>query len=496
MLALAIAVAVREPAVAQDSERGSRLVEPGHWAYEYLARLRSRGYLGDLDPLAQPYHQADIVRALSQLDPDTLRPPVSGWVKLLRSEFSAPHQPWGAVLMAGARAANTDRLDPLRPVGDGDVWPNGTAGVWFEGGHVAAESRVVGDFYLSHDPELRAPHRPIGGQSDHTYVSVSVPFASVLLGRIARNWGPAGTRGLLISDDPPTYPQLGFEGRFGRFGFEAFTAELDTLEGSKRYLAAQRLAYSTTHFTIAAADAIMYSGPNLPLSLALLNPVSVLALEHENPPSDDRNQNFMASVQAWYQVRGLVLRGEFLLDDVDLRTIPGYSRAPTRYGFTAGARLLALAPWLELSADYSQVSSFAYRSFGPGNRYDYLGRGLGENFADHDRWSIAADLFPPIPGLTLTPTFEALRQGEGDFRVAMPSDSVFRISPNLLLGIAERTYRLGVRGRYQPTRHLWLSWDVGRNVVRNADHELDRRRSEFVVLGEMGLRFEFGPHPR
>src|SRR3990172_9708677 len=62
---------------AQESERGSRFVESGHWAYEYLARLRTRGYLGELDPLVHPHHREDIVRALSTLDPDTLPRPVA-----------------------------------------------------------------------------------------------------------------------------------------------------------------------------------------------------------------------------------------------------------------------------------------------------------------------------------------------------------------------------------------------------------------------------------
>jgi len=121
---------------------------------------------------------------------------------------------------------------------------------------------------------------------------------------------------------------------------------------------------------------------------------------------------------------------------------------------------------------------------------------LGENFADYDQWSITADVFPPVAGLTLTPAFVALRQGEGDFRIPMPNDSVFRLSPNLLLGVAERTYRFGLLGRYQPMRHLWVSWDIGRNLVRDADHVPGNSRSEVVAIGEMGLCFDFAARPR
>lgn len=345
-MAVAFAVSATRPAHAQGSERGSRYVESGHWAYEYLARLPNRGYLTTLDPMARPYHQADVVRALASLDPDTLPPLETGWVRLLRAAFQREHQPWGAVVLAGARAANSDRLDPLRPAGAGGIWPKGTAGVWVEGGHVAAESRVAGDFYLNHDPELRAPHRARGGLPEHTYLSVSVQFAGLDLGRIARNWGPSGARGLLVSDAALAYPQLGFEGRFGRFGFQAFTGELDTLAGAKRYLAAQRVAYTGGRFAIALADAILYTGPNISPSLALLSPLTPLAFEHENPPSEDRNQNFMLSAQAWYRVPGVVLQGEFLLDDVALNEGARWSRPPADPLRVLGRRTTARGPAL------------------------------------------------------------------------------------------------------------------------------------------------------
>ena len=198
------------------------------------------------------------------------------------------------------------------------MWPNAAGGVWVEARHLAAETRVLGDLYLDHDPELIVPERPLGGQIDHSYVALSVPRAAVVLGQLSRHWGPAGAPGLLISDGALPYPQLGFEGRFGRFGFQAFTAELDTLASAKRYLAAQRVAYTTGRFAIALADAILYTGPNISPSLALLNPVAPLVFQWENPPTGGRSDDLLVSLQAWGRAGGLVLDGEFLLDDVDV----------------------------------------------------------------------------------------------------------------------------------------------------------------------------------
>src|SRR5574341_2440283 len=41
---------------------GSRYLPLDHWAYQYVTRLRERGYLGNLNPLAQPYRRLEVAR--------------------------------------------------------------------------------------------------------------------------------------------------------------------------------------------------------------------------------------------------------------------------------------------------------------------------------------------------------------------------------------------------------------------------------------------------
>lgn len=72
--------------------------------------------------------------------------------------------------------------------------------------------------------------------------------------------------------------------------------------------------------------------------------------------------------------------------------------------------------------------------------------------------------------MILTPTVQVQRQGEGDLRVPLGPYSEFRAGPALFLRVKQTTYGLGLRGRYQPNRFVWVAWDVGRNFVRNAGH--------------------------
>jgi hypothetical protein len=176
---------------------------------------------------------------------------------------------------------------------------------------------------------------------------------------------------------------------------------------------------------------------------------------------------------------------EFMVDDLDVD--PGPEGAePFTYAFTVGARFANLVPWLELAVEYGQVSAFAYRAPPGVDVWSYINRGLGDNFADFDRFTLTADVFTPLPGLRLTPTFQVQRQGEGDFRIPVPPREIHVQSPALFLGIVETTVRLGLRGRYQPNRYVFLQWDVGENVVRDAGHVAGRDLSDFSATVQAG----------
>jgi len=296
--------------------------------------------------------------------------------------------------------------------------------------------------------------------------------------------------GLLVSRNPLSYPQLGVDVRLGRIALQSFTGELDTLAGTRRYLAANRFAYSTARTTLALTEAVLYSGSGA--LLQFLNPFTILQFEHENPPGEGLAENLMLGLQFWRAWGRVETYAEGLLDDIDLQPASGKRRAPTRYALTAGVRWRPSGERLEAAVEYQRVSSYAYRSVRPADRFDHLGRGLGPNFADYDHLAALADVFPGIAGLRLTPGLEVLRQGEGDFRAPFPEDTVFRSSPSLLLGVAERTVRASLRGRYQPLGAFWLSWDLGHGWIRNAGHVAGASTSRFEALVSAGARLEFG----
>jgi len=485
------------PLAAQSPGSGSRFLEYDHWSYEYIQRLRSRGYLKSLNPLVRPYRRLEVARGLQGLDSDTLRAPQAHWVRLLHEEFGAELRrlagedgvPWGFQAQLEITGSSSRRFDPLRPVGEEGGWPRGTAGVWAEVGAFAAQMRVEGDAHLVDEVDGIPLNNGQVGRTDHAYASVSLPFGSLAFGRLKQNWSVLGTRGVMISDAAPAYPQLAFEAHVGPLALRSLTGELETITrpttmaNLKRYISAHRFDFQKDNVVISVGEGTLFATEH-GLQLRFLNPFEVLLAERSDEPRDIV-ENVGANLQVWTLLGGLELFGEFFLDDVDVS--PGERDAePFTYAFTVGTRIPGLADWMEIGVEYGQVSSFAYRPPNVVDVWSYFGRGLGANYSDFDRFTFTASLFPPLPGLRLTPTLQVQRQGEGDLRDPVPPSDEFLASPNLFLGVKETTVRVALRGRYQPVRYFWIEWDLGRNVVRDAEHVTGNDRESFEGVVRAG----------
>lgn len=494
VLVAALLVSGVQAAPAQTT-RGSRYLPLDHWAYEYLQRFETRGLLPGLNPLVQPYRRLDVARELARIDLAALREPVASWVRTLRAELAPETRTLagtnetrgGLEAIAGARASSSRRLDPARPQGSANAWPWYRGGGWVESGPLAAELRVYGDRYFNDDPDGSDPGFDPwvrrGGRADNAYGSVALSFGALEVGHLARNWGPVGSPGLMVSNVATPYAQIALEMRAGRFALRSVAAELDTVGGIRRQMIAHRLDYTAKDLALSLGEATVYLNPAL--QLRFLNPFELLVMDANDQPQ----QNLMLNAQVWLRRGGVVVYADGLLDDIDISpTTP--QPEPPQYGLTLGARLVSLPPWLEVGTEYQQVGAWTYRTPNFSDRYSFFNRGLGANYSDYDRLTLWADLYPPVTGLRLSPTALVQRQGEGNFRDSIPGGYYWG-RPALFFGVKETTLRLGLRGRYQPMRELWISWDLGPNFTRNRGHVTGVDQTSFEAVGEVGVRFEF-----
>jgi len=504
-------------ASAQDPGRiGSRILATDSWTYEAIERLRSRGYLPGLNPLAQPYRRIDVAAELVGVDADTLPDPTAGWVRLLAGELApelsrlseaedeAAAQRVGLQFLLGATASDSRRRDPLMPYRTSEneglkqrAWWSGAGGAWLETHNVAAETRLFRDTWFKDDRGDPDGQNPKGvklfGRTDKAYLTLAYPWGNIWVGRFKRNWGPIGQRGVMIGDNPTPYPQIGLDLGRGNLTFRFMAGELESVNGLPRYIVANRLDYRRGNFWVSVGESVLYTGESS--VLRFFNPLEFIFFDRNSTLDEGRIlSNVMLNVMFWTRVGQGTLYGEFALDDFDLNPRIGKEDRPvfpSQYHLSLGGRYQGVSDRLEFGFDYRRVSAWSYRptSDNPSDIWMYWDRGLGDPWSDYDRLTLRADLYPSVGGLRISPVLQFQRKGEGDYRLPF---QLRRDLPGIFLGVKETTKRVALQGRYQPRSEVFLKWDLGRSFISNAGHVDGSSEGRFSFSLSFGLTLERG----
>ncbi len=503
-------------ASAQDPGRmGSRILSVDSWTKEAIERLRVRGYLPGLNPLAQPYRRIDVAAELIGVDADALQEPAAGWVRLLLSELApeftrlsasedeAAGQRVGFQFLLGATAADSRRRDPLMPYRTPDnegledrAWPSWAGGLWLETHNVAAETRLFRDIWFKEvhgDPDGQNPGGfKFLGRTDNAYLTLAFPWGNIWVGRFKRNWGPIGQAGMMIGDNATSYPQIGLDLGRGSLSYRFMAGELLSLNGRQRYVVGNRLDYHRGDFWVSIGESALYSGESA--VLRLFNPLEFIFTDHSSEfDSQEISGNLMFNTMFWWKLGQSTLYGEFALDDFDLNPRIGVEDRgieATSYQMSLGGRYLGVSDRLEFGFDYRRVSAWSYRSPVLTEIWMHLDRGLADPWSDYDRLTLRADYYPSVQGLRISPVLQFQRKGEGDYRIPFPPRDVQLTLPGIFHGVKETTWRVAVQGRYQPRREVVLEWDLGRSFISNAGHVDGSDDGRFSFLVRLGLTFE------
>ncbi len=469
---------------------------------DWIAQLQSRGHLLDLSPITRPYTEGAVRDALDLVPTSGLSVPEQYWVRMLRQRLGEGvvegKDVIGGTFEGGGRLTTTQRADLMRPVSHQDV-RNGDALIYernanpvFPVGDLLFQTRGALDFFVERGPvfvQLGAEHDlayedDIDGldvqrrsfiRSEDSYLTLNSDWATVFLGRSTRHWGDHYGAGLLISDNPRSYDQLGFTLGGKYLTITSLVGELDALdsdnvfdgrsgdtgldfEGSKRFLMAHRLEYRpSSRFAISVEEAILFSGPGAGFSLKYLNPLQPLILESDNTPKNDENNLLLAGTMRW-QPGFWTFQGQAMLDDFDLYN----GLEPVAASLDLRAARAAVTPILDVRTGLTVVTRRAYSTTQPPGKYIYALRGLATNFSDYVHAEAHADVHLMGGALRLTPGLQALWQGDGDPREPWPINPD-RGGPDVLLDTSVRTIRGAVVARYQPVSWAFAEADLGLN---------------------------------
>lgn len=466
----------------------ARLLSPSWWGSGALEHLVRAGVLPSLDPLTRPFERPAVVAALRAVDSTQLAPPVAGTVARLLADLAADEgEGLGLTAFAGALAASDARRWSLRAAdGPGRVYPSAGLSASLRLPHLAIVTSPQIENRLLDDPDYRGKKdRAIAGRNPEAYVAASWPLAGVFFGQIARNWGPAGIEGLVLSPSPYTFDHLQLRLGTPRLRLELIATQLDSrfnIDGTdlrERFLSLHRLvAQPSRRLTFSLFEAAVYADAGTARSFEpwYLNPANLFLLAQYDGAE---TSNALLGADVVYRGRRLTFSFQGYVDDFQVDDSLVSDQEPPGYGLTfsvEGALGQARAAW---HVFYTRVTNLAYRT--PATEEAYLLRevGIGRNWADYDQ-TTARFSYVARANLLTGVEVTLLRQGEGDPRAPYPAESSFAATPTIFQGTVERTVHLSARAEWFPRDGVVLRGEAGVNLTGNAGHVAGASRSRFV----------------
>ena len=399
---------------------GSRLDGLASW-------LSDEGGLRALDPLTRPWRLAAVRQAAGDQDSLALRPSarrVLGW---LRAELERVADSSAVTAELGVAVYDNGRRDTFREGGSSGGGAMG--GIWasLSRGPLVAVINPAFEQRLKDDPEFTGNiERFTAGRLQAGYVAVTGSIGDVVLGRMARQWGPALFQGLQLSPSAYAQDQLVGTVRLGRFELTTLAQRLDDSVGGavpiSRYFFGHRLTINAGRGVwLAFSETGVYGGPGRGFEPAFHAPLGLAMLAQVN---EDRRVNAMWGAELRAPLgRGLALTAQLTVDDFQIDDDTITDQRPASGGFTAAlsGRLPGAARW---TLGYTRVGALTYRnSQDAWVTYTLQGVGLARNFSDYDQALLRVEARPAAAwsvGLDVS----YLRQGSGDFRQPFPPDSV------------------------------------------------------------------------
>ncbi len=482
-----------------------------HWAYPVLELWIARGDVTELSPFTRPYRVADVLRAAERLQQDDLPASEAGLRDRLVAELSdlagSATRPSVAGdetttgflevrLEAGGRFVTQTHPDPLQavldgPFSDGRVLERLEVIASASSPYVAGGVRIRRDGIYRHDPRFPdgqvTPRRDglvtndLSVRLEEGYVELQLPYLRLAVGRLDRDWGPAGTGGFLRSANPYSQDELTY--RFGTdriFLVGSISAPSDFGTDTVRYVSMHRLEVRPSdRLILAVSESVVYGGPDARFRFALANPIGIwqIALDDGDVP-----HNKLGQADVWWRAtRGLALTGSLLADATNLEG------SCCQLGGSFGVELADLAPGLLVRGQATFIQSLAYRTELPWEEYSVDRVGFGWDKTDLVLATLEADWFAS-PVLRISPRLELQVRGEGDFRQPRPPGDELPDFPRLFVGVRETTLRPAIGGRWigDGDVRIDIEWDAGVSIISDYANTEGDDRTEFT--GSVAVR--------
>ena len=499
----ALALLTARPARAQSSP----YLPTDDVAYLYIDALQARGELRALSGLERPYTVQAVRAALADVPTGAGR---ARWVRAVEGALDKHYPaavPTDSALFSAAVVpyvvGQSSAVRELMRADAGEALTvGGAARLLLHTGRVTAVARGYGDQRLRDDPDFRGKRdRIVAGRLEDAYVAAQWPLVELSVGRTGRRWAPLGVQGLQVGDYVYSYDHL--LARIGgeRLHLASIVAPLEDLRLgagpdslAHRYFTAHRLAGRFGQLEVGLTESILYGGVDRSFDLSLASPTNVYSVSQY---AEDRNVNVLYGADFSWRPRWVGSIGaQFMLDDVQIDDCGLGCEEPPSYGVAVSVEGVPLAGDVRGFGSYSRLSSLAYRTINPWERYSSFDVGLGFGYSDYDETRFGLDLGALVP-VPLRVYAALRRQGAGSYRDPFPAAAELPITPTFNISPSTRVFRVGVSGGGRLPGGVELRGDIGLNQLHDPAVAAEGSRTQAegrvtVALESARLRFLTG----
>lgn len=268
---------------------------------------------------------------------------------------------------------------------------------------LSVRTALVVDRTYGSDPEyVWHRKRAAAGRIEEAYLQYHGGRGFIRFGRLNRNWGPFFDRSILLSNCPFSYDAFEWQFRLPflefRHLFSAFPRRFSYKDlgnqttKTNRYLAAHALNLVFGEWgSIGVSEAELFSREEGFPDFQYMNPISIYTVLNTNSEGPG---NLMLGFQGWVHpfTKQITLKSQVVFDDFQVDNETAVDQEPAHWAGDFGCYWHDPTPLSfphHVSLEYTYVSRWMYtvnweNADSSGERYSYLGKGLGYPEIDGD----------------------------------------------------------------------------------------------------------------
>ena len=496
-------------AVAQSPSQ-SVYVHPSHEVYDFLKRMDGKRVITDYRDAVKPITRRDVAAYLIIIDQhsDQLTSVEKQQLEFFKQEFyvelkqlnyekELPEERWHLypyrstpgtfnVDLIGGYSAEANPTNT-----NTKIWSNGLMGygyakdflgmyLYFRDNHESGTyTSIRNDLTPTQGQIYSGTYTKNGFDFDLADAQLNFDVASFLVLSIEKMpnvWGAGYHGNIILSDKPPSYPQLKLRAKLGKdvdFTFVHSWLSSDIIDSvdsyfvpglppsqsfrpiyAQKYMAAQMLEASVANgVNIAVGESEIYGGRN-PELIYLIPVMLYFAAEHYD--NDQDNKQVFGSVDVT-SLKNFDFYTSLFIDEISTPDIFNSARQRNQIGVTVGTRSYDLFfPNTDILIEYTRTNPWVYNHKYPdatyqSSEYD-LGDWIGQNADD---LYLEAN-YRPYRDLKVGLAFESLRKGGMDstkYQYMLPT-------PPFLYGPVIKKQSYGVTAQYEIVRDMFINCHI------------------------------------